>query len=248
MQERIMDPFQGPTRSAMLLPVEVAIRGKQTAKPASRDRGPRGFGPKAGLDVLLLDALQSSTASHPECSEIEVKVPSGYHLVRCVYADETLRERLSHPQALVTTLTANYRSHPALVMLPSLLFYGGSLESRAPDSLTGSCLSWSWLSRGPPAGTAPTAVPRSPGSPGFPLLCLGVKGSDNHLPDSPSFWNVEEVNAVVAAISSLLTEAYTARQLGSANPFADITAFDVGVISPYRQQVLRLRRALRYVC
>jgi len=64
---------------------------------------------------------------------------------------------------------------------------GGSLESRAPDLLTGACLSWSWLARGPPAGTAPTAVPCSPGSRGFPLLCLGVKGSDNHLPDSPEF-------------------------------------------------------------
>lgn len=241
-----MAPYEGPRHPGMVLHCEVAdaaLAGGQ-ASLASRGRAPRGARGASRLGALVLDSLQTAASgSHVGGSDRfdDDNLPAGYHLVRCIYSDEMLRERLSHPQVLSTTLTANYRSHPTLLMLPSLLFYGGSLESRAPPALTSSCLSWSWLSRGAvtpsDSGTPPST--HNGGGGGFPLLCLGVAGDDSHLVDSPSFWNLAEIEYVCAAITSLIEES---RRAG-----APLTALDVGVISPYRQQVLRLRRALRCV-
>lgn len=239
-----MAPYEGPTHPGMLLPCEVSESPSGRAGLASRGRTPLGTRGAGRLGALVLESLQTAPSGSLEAGKEEAvddDLPPGYHLVRCIYSDEVLRERLSRPQTLITTLTANYRSHPALLMLPSLMFYGGSLESRAPPALTSSCLSWSWLSRGAANATG-TNIPvltgkRSGG--GFPLLCIGVNGDDSHLVDSPSFWNVAEIEAVCAAVSSLLEESRL-----TATP---LTALDVGVISPYRQQVLRLRRALRCV-
>lgn len=244
LQERIMAPYEGPRHPGMVLHCEVAdaaLAGGQ-ASLASRGRAPRGARGASRLGALVLDSLQTAASgSHVGGSDrfADDDLPAGYHLVRCIYSDEMLRERLSHPQVLSTTLTANYRSHPTLLMLPSLLFYGGSLESRAPPALTSSCLSWSWLSRGAvtPSDSGTPPATHNGGGGGFPLLCLGVAGDDSHLVDSPSFWNLAEIEYVCAAITSLIEES---RRAG-----APLTALDVGVISPYRQQVLRLRRALR---
>lgn len=249
-----MAPYHGPVHPALLLPCESA---GGPAGLATRGRGARL---EAGrLDLLVFNALQSADGDDGAMGENpspgdaggapgDASSP-GSHVVRCVYSDARLRERLAHPQALITTLTANYRSHPTLLMLPSLLFYGGSLESRAPPALTRSCLGWSWLSRGSAAlsGEKQLRISSAAPSDGFPLLCVGVIGSDSHLVDSPSFWNIAEVNAVCAAVQSLLSEAAEHRSKHPTSPLAALTPFDIGVISPYRQQVLRLRRALRWV-
>ena len=252
-----MSPYLGPEHSGMFLPCEVARLPGGALAPAASLLARTGRGGDRNLDLYLLDALRTTTAPGETDSPVNAATtatdghPSS-HLVRCVYSDVHLRERLAHPQALVTTLTSNYRSHPALLMLPSLLFYGGSLESRAPPVLTSSCLSWSWLSQGSAHSSASAGLPdafAAAAKPlrenGFPLLCLGVVGVDAHLVDSPSFWNLAEVDAVCGAIASLLSEARAARSAGSSSLLADLTELDIGVIAPYRQQVLRLRKALR---
>ena len=247
-----MAPYMGKVHSGMFLPCEVAPRSDVSYGSTPRaiheqaSRTDAGVGLRS-LDLLLLDALQTTTTPPTLLGGNSEHAPSGHHLVRCVYSDVILRERLIHPQSLVTTLTANYRSHPSLLMLPSLLFYGGSLESCAPPVLTSSCLSWSLLSRGSAPSFSTTSKSPSDSHPtdGFPLLCLGVVGADTHLVDSPSFWNVAEIDAVCSAITSLLGEARTAQAAGSPSLLAALTAQDIGVIAPYRQQVLRMRRALR---
>lgn len=115
-------------------------------------------------------------------------------------------------------------------------------------------------SRGAAGGAAPP--------PGFPLLCVGVVGADLAEQDSTSYGNSEEVDAVVWAVQALLGEAGGAapprprlfltldgatKALPADGPSlrpangAPITADDVGVIAPYRRQVLHLRAALRAV-
>ncbi len=63
-------------------------------------------------------------------------------------------------------------------------------------------------------------------------LFVGVDGKQRHDLDSPSFYNLAEVQQVVALCKSLVLE-----QL--------LRASQIGVIAAFRQQVLRLRTALR---
>jgi hypothetical protein len=249
-----MAPFTGPPSTSMLLPCEVSSLSSPSRTPLPVTRGRHTTDP---LSPLVLDALQ--TVADPVSDEVEAEVShsarqrargvvtKGSHhtvLVRCVYSDASLRERLTHPQVLVTTLTANYRSHPLLLMLPSLLFYGGSLEARAEFELTQSCLFWSRLARSASVASIPSSSADI-----FPLLCIGARGVDTHLPDSPSFWNQLEVDAVCEAITSLLEESRAAitgaTGTGESGTRVALTVADIGVITPYRQQVLRIRRALR---
>jgi hypothetical protein len=236
-----MAPMTGPPCPRMLLPCEDT--------PASTLTRGRGIISDDPLSPLLLDALQTVSRDDPGVGERAELFVGSNKLVRCIYSDGDLRDLLRLPQSLVTSLTANYRAHPSLLLLPSLLFYGGSLESRAPYALTRTCLRWSRLSHGLAA-----AAERAPASEadGFPLLCIGVSGNDAHKTDSPSFWNPEEVSAIVEAVSSLIQEsrAVGARRSGSTEDSSHrwespLTQADIGVIAPYRQQVLKIRQALR---
>jgi superfamily I DNA and/or RNA helicase len=80
--------------------------------------------------------------------------------------------------AWVAVLSANYRSHAALLDVPSQLFYGGQLEEHADPALTHSLLAWEGL----------------PGQ--HPLLFYGVRGRDEAEVDSPSYFNLIEAETV----------------------------------------------------
>ena len=78
----------------------------------------------------------------------------------------------------VAMLSANYRSHAALLDVPSQLFYGGQLEEHADASLTHSLLKWEGL----------------PGQ--HPMLFYGVRGREEAEIDSPSYFNLIEAETV----------------------------------------------------
>lgn len=61
---------------------------------------------------------------------------------------------------------------------------------------------------------------------GFPIIFHGIQGQDTREASSPSFFNPQEVVAVVEYVALLLNE----RSLG-------VTPDDIGIISPYRKQV-----------
>jgi len=77
------------------------------------------------------------------------------------------------PGVAVETLVSNYRSHGAILAVPSAMFYDSSLEERADASTTHSLLAWEGL----PA-------------PDLPLLFFGVNGVDMSEVDSPSYFNL----------------------------------------------------------
>ncbi|XP_071725459.1 probable RNA helicase SDE3 [Rutidosis leptorrhynchoides] len=67
-------------------------------------------------------------------------------------------------------------------------------------------------------------------NPEFPVLFLGVQGVDEREGNNPSWFNRIEVSEVVETIMSLIEKG--------------IKSQDIGVITPYRQQVLKISMAL----
>lgn len=117
---------------------------------------------------------------------------------------------------LVTSLVTNYRSHPAILAVPSTLFYRSSLVAAAPLALqqrfTGAALG--------------DLLP----NPAVPLIFHAVEGEQLQEEDSPSWHNPQEVWQVLLYLQHLLRRG--------------VAAGDVGVIAPYRQQAAKLRAML----
>ncbi|XP_070309649.1 RNA helicase Mov10l1 isoform X2 [Odocoileus virginianus] len=120
---------------------------------------------------------------------------------------------------LVTKLVKNYRSHSALLALPSRLFYHRELEVCADPAVVTSLLGWEKL-------------PRK----GFPLVFHGVRGNEAREGRSPSWFNPAEAVQVMRYCCLL------ARSVSS-----QVSAGDIGVITPYRKQVEKIKILLRNV-
>ncbi|XP_069909172.1 RNA helicase Mov10l1 isoform X5 [Oryctolagus cuniculus] len=120
---------------------------------------------------------------------------------------------------LVTKLVKNYRSHSALLALPSRLFYHKELEVCADPAVVTSLLGWEKL-------------PKK----GFPLIFHGVRGNEAREGRSPSWFNPAEAVQVMRYCCLL------ARSISS-----PVSASDIGVITPYRKQVEKIKILLRNV-
>ncbi|CAN6290597.1 unnamed protein product [Urochloa humidicola] len=112
----------------------------------------------------------------------------------------------------VTKLVKNYRCHPAILELPSELFYGGELiASKEDEESAYDCI----------------GLPNK----SFPVLFVGIQGCDEREGTNPSWFNRIEVSKVVSIIRNLTR--------GGA-----VCEADIGVITPYRQQVSKIKKAL----
>uniref|UniRef100_G3R3P7 RNA helicase Mov10l1 n=1 Tax=Gorilla gorilla gorilla TaxID=9595 RepID=G3R3P7_GORGO len=125
----------------------------------------------------------------------------------------------AHNPLLVTKLVKNYRSHEALLTLPSRLFYHRELEVCADPTVVTSLLGWEKL-------------PKK----GFPLIFHGVRGSEAREGKSPSWFNPAEAVQVLR-YCCLLAQSISSQ----------VSASDIGVITPYRKQVEKIRILLRNV-
>lgn len=122
-----------------------------------------------------------------------------------------------YDETVVTKLVNNYRSHPSLVELPSKLFYMNELVSCREKNDYGDLMNWSHL-------------PKT----GFPLIFHGVDGQQLRESDSPSLMNPEEVVQVVRYAKILARDQ-------------NILTSDIGIISPYKKQVEKIRMMLKAV-
>ncbi|XP_072980559.1 probable RNA helicase SDE3 isoform X1 [Typha angustifolia] len=112
----------------------------------------------------------------------------------------------------VTKLVRNYRCHPAILELPSKLFYNSELIACKEDNTSSvyDCMD----------------LPNK----SFPVLFVGIQGCDEREGNNPSWFNRIEASKVVEIIRKLMS--------------ADLSEADIGVITPYRQQVHKLKKAL----
>ncbi|KWU42116.1 P-loop containing nucleoside triphosphate hydrolase protein [Rhodotorula sp. JG-1b] len=122
-------------------------------------------------------------------------------------------------------LVRNYRSAPEILWLPSTLFYAETLVPCAARSVQQSSL---------------RAWPRLP-NPGFPIIFQHVAGDDLEVDEGASFFNDLEVQAVRDHILALVRPPPDKAAHGM------VSAKEISVISPFREQVWRIRLALRAV-
>jgi helicase MOV-10 len=119
----------------------------------------------------------------------------------------------------ITKLEQNYRSHPCILELPNKLFYNGDLKVAADELITHNLQDWEHL---------PTK--------GAPIIFHGLEGQDAREGNSPSWFNADEASQVLKYVQLLLDHT-------KKNP---VQPHEIGVISPYNKQVLKIQKLLAY--
>jgi len=119
----------------------------------------------------------------------------------------------------ITKLRKNYRSHPKILELPNKLFYENELEACADYDTTHSLLGFQGLP-----------------NPRFPIIFHAIVGKDEREANSPSWFNVMEVKLVVKYVTEILDMRSNRLQ-----------PKDIGIISPFRKQVDKLRIMLKRI-
>ncbi|KAF9487363.1 P-loop containing nucleoside triphosphate hydrolase protein [Pleurotus eryngii] len=117
----------------------------------------------------------------------------------------------------VVKLTKNFRSHRAILKFPNDHFYGGELEECGTPKVINAYIGSSLLP-----------------SPKFPIIFHSMSGKDDREASSPSFFNIHEAVQVQTYVEALCSDKRIR-----------ITDNDIGVITPYHAQVLRIRRTLQ---
>ncbi|EQC36827.1 hypothetical protein SDRG_05659 [Saprolegnia diclina VS20] len=128
---------------------------------------------------------------------------------------ERLMQRELYATSHKTKLLRNYRSHEAILTVPNALFYDGELTPHAPKSASHNMLAWPSL---------PNAA--------APILFHGITGAEMQDADSPSWYNLFELHAVLTYIQSL--KSYPGLRLD-----------EIGVITPYAKQRQKIQMALQ---
>ncbi|NXQ50424.1 SDE3 helicase, partial [Catharus fuscescens] len=126
-----------------------------------------------------------------------------------------------NPQ-FITKLLWNYRSHEAILKIPNELFYDNELKVCKNSRLDIRNLYCTW-----------EELPKK----GFPIIFHGVCGEDQREANSPSFFNTAEIEVLIYYLKKLLLS----RGKGSC---PTVPPKEIGIISPYRKQVEKIRKAI----
>ncbi|KAF6017027.1 MOV10 [Bugula neritina] len=125
----------------------------------------------------------------------------------------------------VTKLLKNFRSHPEILEVPNQLFYEFELQPCADKREREKLCGWQGLPEFSMYRWKFESI-------GFPLVFRQVTGREEQDRSSPSWFNRHEVLVVAEYVENLL--------YGSPR----VDPLDIGIISPYIQQVKKIRRAL----
>ncbi|PIK58790.1 putative helicase MOV-10 [Apostichopus japonicus] len=118
---------------------------------------------------------------------------------------------------MLTKLLCNYRSHPSILCKPNEMFYEGELKVFADEMIRESL----------------SGIDQLPKK-GFPVIFHGIEGKDEREESSPSFFNAAEVDQVKKYVDDLLGLRGT----------RVVKQAQIGVISPYRKQVQKIKKVL----
>ncbi|XP_028262753.1 putative helicase mov-10-B.1 [Parambassis ranga] len=179
--------------------------------------------PEKGLLVLAGDPKQLGPILR---SPLALQHGLGLSLLERLMTDSALYQKSESGHfdtRFVTKLLRNYRSHPAILKVPNELFYENELQVFADQWEREAFCRWENL---------PTT--------GFPVIFHGVMGKDEREANSPSFFNVSEIEVLVDYLVKLM-ETQGKKGLPKLAPK------DIGIIAPYRKQVEKIQKALKSV-
>ncbi|KAK7146112.1 hypothetical protein R3I93_013748 [Phoxinus phoxinus] len=156
-------------------------------------------------------------------SPFAIKYGLGLSLLERLMTQNELYQKgtTGYDNRYVTKLLRNYRSHPSILKVPNELFYDGELLPCANEISSNQYCSWEHL-------------PKK----GFPVIFHGVIGKDDRESNSPSFFNISEINIIVDYLKKLLL---TQAKKG----IAKISPKEIGIIAPYRKQVEKIRKGIK---
>jgi superfamily I DNA and/or RNA helicase len=174
------------------------------------------LGKRLGLDMSLLERLTNRTVYRKSSNGGGGGGGSGGDDGDAAEAAGVGASAGTYNSLVLTKLVRNYRSHVDILELPSRLFYDGELIAAADKDYTSSLAQWEDL----PAK-------------GVPLIFHGVEGKDTREANSPSWFNVAEIEVVRDYVKLLLS---TRR-----NP---VKASEIGIIAPYQKQVRKIKALL----
>ncbi|XP_067932364.1 putative helicase mov-10-B.2 [Watersipora subatra] len=138
-------------------------------------------------------------------------------------------ENSVYDENFVSKLLQNFRSHPQILEVPNQRFYEFELIPRADKDQCQKFCGWKHLNVFAQYRWEDDKI-------GFPLIFRQVEGREEQERSSPSWFNRHEVLVVAEYVELLLR---------SSDPI--IEARDIGIISPYIQQVRKIKRALREI-
>ncbi|CAG9864706.1 unnamed protein product [Phyllotreta striolata] len=124
----------------------------------------------------------------------------------------------SYDNRFVTQLVRNYRSHRTILTVPNELFYCGQLIAAGND-FADLFVGWQHLKNEQ-----------------FPIVFHHVEGEDVREKTSPSFFNVQEIEVVVSYLEKIFADKVKGYPIKEEH---------VGIITPYRKQAEKLRKAVK---
>ncbi|PKU37167.1 helicase mov-10 [Limosa lapponica baueri] len=192
----------------------VAIAGLLTAMDQESN-------PNGGQLVLAGDPQQLGPVLR---SPLAIEHGLGTSLLERLMLHNPLYKKSSggYDPQFVTKLLWNYRSHEAILRIPNELFYDSELKACESDALDVRSLYCAW-----------DELPKK----GFPIIFHGVCGEDRREAKSPSFFNTSEIEVLVHYLKKLL-------QSRGKGGCPSVSPKEVGIISPYRKQVEKIRKAI----
>jgi helicase MOV-10 len=131
-----------------------------------------------------------------------------------IYARDDVRHGQTggYDPSCLTKLIFSYRCHPAILRIPNQLFYNSELQEVAWGERM---LGWHKLP-----------------NPKFPFIFHGVNGTHAQESNSPSWFNVDEIEVVAEYLAGLLDQG---------DEFPNLS---IGVIAPYQKQVSKIRQMM----
>ncbi|NWZ41063.1 SDE3 helicase, partial [Brachypodius atriceps] len=192
----------------------VAIAG--LLAPMDQDTNPNG-----GQLVLAGDPKQLGPIL---TSPLAIQHGLGTSLLERLMLHNPLYKKSSggYDPQFITKLLWNYRSHEAILRIPDELFYDNELKVCKSNGLDIRNLYCTW-----------EELPKK----GFPIIFHGVCGEDQREARSPSFFNTAEIEVLLHYLKKLLQS----RGKGSC---PTVSPKEIGIISPYRKQVEKIRKAI----
>ncbi|GLC44474.1 Helicase MOV-10 [Pleodorina starrii] len=171
-----------------------------------------------GLDVSLMERLLEQSGGPYGRTKTGPQVQRSSQPAPLSAGSQLPASPPSYASAYITKLLSNYRSHPAILRVPNATFYDDELRCAASPETVNSMLLWEELP-----------------NPRVPMLMHHIVGKDEQEANSPSWQNMLEARQVVDYVQKLLAKRRGGR----------VSADEIGIISPYKKQVQRIRVLLR---